>query len=179
MPLVLLIGGARSGKSELALRLAGEQRAPVVFVATAEAGDGEMAERIERHARERPPAWRTLEEPLRLLAAIESAGRDDCLVIDCLTLWSANALAALGAREAEAQAVAAAAAAGARGGLTIVVTNEVGLGIVPDNALARTYSDLHGRVNAIWAHAADRAYLLVAGRALALAPTGSLDELLR
>jgi adenosylcobinamide kinase/adenosylcobinamide-phosphate guanylyltransferase len=175
MALVLLIGGARSGKSETAQRLATEQDDPVVFVATGEAGDEEMAARIEGHRRARPAAWRTIEEPLRLRATIEAVGADDCLVLDCLTLWSANALDRLGAAQAAREARAAAAAAAARPGLTIAVTNEVGLGLVPDNELGRAYRDLHGQVNAIWAAAADQAFLLVAGRLLALEGVDSLS----
>ena len=179
MPLVLLIGGARSGKSALALRLAGQQDAPVVFVATAQARDGEMAERIATHASERPASWQTVEEPLRLGEAIVAIDPGACVVLDCLTLWTANALEALGAREAEAQAVAAAGAAATRAGLTVVVTNEVGLGIVPDNVLARSYRDLLGRVNAIWAEAAEHVYLLAAGRVLALDRIETLGGLIR
>jgi adenosyl cobinamide kinase/adenosyl cobinamide phosphate guanylyltransferase len=178
MGLVLLIGGARSGKSDLALRLAREQSAPVVFIATAQAGDAEMAARIAAHALERPPSWQTIEEPLQLQRAIDQAADGDCVVLDCLTLWSANALEALGVAETEEHAKATARAAAARTGLTIVVTNEVGLGIVPtDGALSRTYRDLLGRVNAIWADAADRVYLLIAGRVLALEKTDALGEL--
>lgn len=176
MPLVLLIGGARSGKSELALRLASEQSSPVAFVATAQAGDPEMAERIAQHRRERPASWQTIEEPLRLRETIEELSDEHCLVIDCVTLWTANALEAFGADHVEAQATAAARVTAARPGLTVVITNEVGLGIVPDNALARRYRDLLGRVNTIWAEAADEVYLLVAGRTLALAKTDSLTE---
>ncbi len=175
MPLILLIGGARSGKSQLALRLASEQSSPVVFIATAQAGDSEMAERIALHRRARPD-WQTIEEPLRLRETIESVKEDTCLVVDCLTLWTANALEALGTADAEAQAAAAAEVASARPGLTVAVTNEVGLGIVPDNPLGRSYRDLLGHVNTIWADAADQAYLLVAGRALTLSRTASLIE---
>jgi adenosyl cobinamide kinase/adenosyl cobinamide phosphate guanylyltransferase len=175
MALLLLIGGARSGKSEIAQRLASEQDGPVVVLATAQARDEEMASRIEEHRRIRPDSWRTIEEPLRLRERIESVGECDCLVIDCLTLWSANALDRLGAEEAETEAVAAAAAASARRGMTIAVTNEVGLGLVPDNALGRAYRDLHGRVNTIWAAAADHAFLLVAGRLLTLEAADSVS----
>lgn len=175
MPLVLLIGGARSGKSELALRLAREQDAQVAFLATAQPADFEMAARIAQHRRERPASWQTLEEPLRLRETIETVPGDSCLLIDCLTLWTANALERLGAAETEAQATAAATAASDRKGLTIVVTNEVGLGIVPDNPLGRGYRDLLGHVNATWADAADHAYLLVAGLAV---PLTSLDALI-
>jgi adenosyl cobinamide kinase/adenosyl cobinamide phosphate guanylyltransferase len=178
MALVLLIGGARSGKSELAQRLASEQDAPVVLLATAEADDEEMATRIEEHRRARPASWRTIEEPLRLRETIETVEEEDCLIVDCLTLWTANVLDR-DAAEVEAEAEAAAGAASGRSGLTIAVTNEVGLGLVPDNVLGRSYRDLLGRVNAIWAAAADHALLLVAGRPLKLQKADSLAEWLR
>lgn len=177
MGLVLLIGGVRSGKSRLAVRLAAGQPAPVVFVATGEARDAEMAARIERHRDERPSSWTTIEEPLELQSVIEQAAPEDCVVVDCLTLWTANALARLGAGEVEARARAAAAAAAGRSGLTVAVTNEVGSGIVPVNALARGYRDLLGAVNAVWATAAHESYLLVAGRALRLADPDSILDL--
>lgn len=176
MTLVLLVGGARSGKSRLALRLAERQAAPVVYVATAEARDEDMAERIERHRLERPDSWQTLEEPLDLQRALESIASGSCVVLDCLTLWAANALEQLEPAEVEAHADAAARAAASREGLTVVVTNEVGLGIVPAHPLGREYRDLLGRVNAIWAETADRVFLLVAGRALELAPSDALAE---
>jgi len=179
MTLTLLIGGARSGKSKLALRLAAEQSSPVVFVATAQSGDAEMAGRIAVHRSERPAEWRTIEEPLFLCETIAEVESTACLIVDCLTLWTANALEALGSDETAAQAATAADAASARPGWTIVVTNEVGLGIVPDNALGRSYRDLLGRVNTIWAEAADQVYLLVAGRALALPRTDCLSERLQ
>lgn len=176
MALVLLLGGARSGKSELARRLASQQAAPVVWIATAEAGDAEMAERIERHRRERPTGWRTIEEPLRLRETLETVAPESCVVVDCLTLWTSNALDRLGAAEAEAQAQAAAEAACMRSGLTVAVSNEVGLGLVPANPLGRSYRDLLGRVNTIWAAVAERSYLLVAGRALPLDSVDSIVE---
>jgi adenosylcobinamide kinase / adenosylcobinamide-phosphate guanylyltransferase len=179
MALVLITGGARSGKSALAVRLASGQSAPVIFLATAQPGDEQMETRIARHRRERPGPWRTIEEPLRLREAIERVDGAHCLIVDCLTLWTANALDRLGAEEAEVRAAAAADAAAARPGLTIAVTNEVGLGLVPDNPLGRSYRDLLGRVNGIWAAAADRAFLLVAGRALDLKRVDSLAEGLR
>jgi adenosyl cobinamide kinase/adenosyl cobinamide phosphate guanylyltransferase len=178
MPLVLLIGGARSGKSELALRLAHAQTAPVVFLATGEARDDEMTARIDQHRRERPPTWQTIEEPLQLRETLETIDEKSCVIVDCLTLWAANALERLGAADAETQAEAAAATAAARSGLTIAVSNEVGLGLVSDNPLGRSYRDLLGRVNTLWADAAERTYLLVAGRPLPLMRTDSLEELL-
>jgi len=171
MPLVVLIGGARSGKSRLAVRLAAAQPSPVRLIATAVAQDAEMAERIAEHRRRRPSSWQTVEEPLRLREAIDEAGGDTCLVIDCLTLWTANALERFGAAEAEA--------ASDRRALTVAVTNEVGLGVVPDNPIGRSYRDLLGRVNAVWADAADHVLLVVAGRALALEKAGSILEGLR
>jgi adenosylcobinamide kinase / adenosylcobinamide-phosphate guanylyltransferase len=168
MALVLLIGGARSGKTDLAVRMASEQGAPVTVIATGEAGDAEMAERIERHRRERPESWRTIEEPQRLREAIGQVPDDHCLIIDCLTLWVANELARTGDAETLEQGREAAVTAAGRGGQTIAVTNEVGLGIVPDNPVGRSYRDLLGRVNAAWAERADHAYLLVAGRRLEL-----------
>jgi adenosyl cobinamide kinase/adenosyl cobinamide phosphate guanylyltransferase len=98
----------------------------------------------------------------------------ECLIIDCLTLWTANMLASRRATETEARAAVAASAAASRAGLTIAVSNEVGLGLVPDHPLGREYRDLLGRVNTTWASAAERAYLLVAGRALALEPIEEL-----
>lgn len=178
MALVLLIGGARSGKSRLALRLAREQTAPVVFVATAEAGDSEMAARIERHRRERPSSWRTIEEPLLLLDTLASLDGASCVVLDCLTLWAANMLERRSFSRAEEEAKRAAALAAARPGCTIAIGNEVGLGLVPDNPLGRSYRDLLGCVNSIWAEHAERVYLLVAGRPLRLERTPALGELL-
>jgi adenosylcobinamide kinase / adenosylcobinamide-phosphate guanylyltransferase len=163
--LVVYVGGARSGKSRLALQRAHEAAAPVVFIATGEAGDDEMAERIERHRAERPGAWRTVEEPVELAAALDGVPGGATAIVDCLSLWVAN----LGdAADVEVRSAAAALVAAARPGLTIAVTNEVGLGIVPDNALARSYRDTLGRVNADWAALADEAYFVVAGRPLRL-----------
>jgi adenosylcobinamide kinase/adenosylcobinamide-phosphate guanylyltransferase len=157
--LVLLLGGARSGKSSLAMRLAAESGAPVVFVATAEARDAEMADRIAHHRAERPAGWETVEEPLELHAVIESAPARACVVVDCLSLWVANLLE--DGREPDLRVPV-------RPGPTIAVSNEVGLGIVPANPLARTYRDVLGHVNAVWAEAADEAYFVVAGKALRL-----------
>jgi adenosyl cobinamide kinase/adenosyl cobinamide phosphate guanylyltransferase len=169
MTLVLLIGGARSGKSTRAVRLATATGAPVVFVATGEAGDEEMAARIERHRSERPDGWQTVEEPLHLLGTLESVAADACVVVDCLSFWVANALGrGADVEDVEAEATAAARIAAKRRATTIAVTNEVGLGIVPVTLLGRTYRDVLGRVNAIWAEAADESWLLVAGKTLRL-----------
>ena len=164
MSLTFLLGGARSGKSALAVELAERAGGPVTFIATATAGDEEMAARIAAHRAERPDAWTTVEEPLRLRAALDAA--EGTVVVDCLSLWVANLLEA-GAADIEEQAVEAAAVAGAR--RTIAVSNEVGLGVVPATPLGRLYRDVLGRVNAAWAEAAETTLLVVAGRALPLA----------
>jgi adenosylcobinamide kinase/adenosylcobinamide-phosphate guanylyltransferase len=169
MGLTFLVGGARSGKSSLAVRLAAESGRPVVFVATSEARDEEMAARIESHRAERPPEWSIVEAPQNLVGALASAPEDACVVLDCLTLWTSNALEAGWSDEAVGEAAEEAAElAAARGAPTVVVSNEVGLGVVPDTPLGRRYRDVHGRVNAIFAAAAERACLVVAGHALEL-----------
>jgi len=159
MSLVVLIGGARSGKSSLAVRLAAESGAPVVFVATGEARDAEMEERIARHRAERPAGWETVEEPVDLHGAIESAPPEACVVVDCLSFWVANLLE---------QGTDPDLHVPLRNGPTIAVSNEVGLGVVPVTPLGRSYRDVLGRVNAAWASAADEAYFVVAGKALRL-----------
>jgi adenosylcobinamide kinase/adenosylcobinamide-phosphate guanylyltransferase len=166
--LVVLLGGARSGKSQLALQLAERASAPVVFLATGEAGDEEMADRIARHRQERPASWTTVEEPVELEQAVLAVDDTATLVVDCLSLWVSNLIECRPAPEIEAAAAAAAEIAAARPGLTVAVSNEVGLGIVPLNALARTYRDVLGRVNALWVAAADEAYFVVAGRTIKL-----------
>ena len=162
MTLVVLLGGARSGKSTRAVNLASGAGAPVTFVATGEARDEEMASRIEEHRLARPAAWTTIEEPLDLRSALEAAPAADTVVIDCLSLWVANLL------EHEREPDDLAPVAAVRPGLTIAVSNEVGLGIVPVNALARRYRDVLGRVNADWVAASDEAFFCVAGRTIAL-----------
>jgi adenosyl cobinamide kinase/adenosyl cobinamide phosphate guanylyltransferase len=149
----------------LALRLAEESGAPVTYVATGEALDDEMAVRIAAHREQRPPEWTTVEEPLELATAIESVAPDETLVIDCLSLWVANVFER---RDVERESGAALAAAAARSGLTVAVSNEVGLGVVPATPLGRAYRDVLGRVNQAWVDASDRASFVIAGRELAL-----------
>ena len=171
MGVFLLIGGARAGKSSLAARLAHKTSLPVTFVATAEAGDEEMEQRIARHRAERPAEWTTLEEPVALAQAVDRAGADDTVIVDCLTLWVSNLiLAGHDDEEVQARAEAAAAQAAGRAGRTLVVTNEVGLGVHPTSDLGRRFRDLLGRVNAIWADQAEEVILVVAGRAMTLNP---------
>ncbi|GAB6940632.1 cobyric acid synthase [Thermus brockianus] len=160
--LVLLLGGARSGKSRHAQRLAGPQ---ATLIATAEARDEEMADRIRRHRAERPPTWETLEEPLDLAGALGRA-RHPVVVVDCLTVWVSNLLERNLDPLAEVERfLKAVAESGKR---VIAISNEVGMGIVPANALARRYRDLLGGVNARLAEEAEAVYLLVAGQPLLL-----------
>jgi adenosyl cobinamide kinase/adenosyl cobinamide phosphate guanylyltransferase len=166
--LTFVTGGARSGKSSYALRLAAAAGTPVAMIATAEARDAEMLGRIETHRRERPAGWRTVEEPLDLAGALRGLAAGEFAIVDCLSLWVSNLLEASDAAAVEQLAAEAAALAAAHAGGCVSVSNEVGMGIVPLNALARSYRDVLGRVNAIWADAADDAVLAVSGRVLRL-----------
>ncbi len=171
----VVIGGVRSGKSRFAVELAERSGSAVSFVATAEAGDEEMTARIAAHRDERPASWSTVESPLRLAAAIEALPAQDYLVVDCLTVWTANLLLAeVPPTTVIAEAERVAVLLADRPGAAVVVTNEVGMGVHPSSELGRRYRDLLGAVNvAICARAADVA-LIVAGRAL---PLRSVSEL--
>ncbi|EYB69012.1 nicotinate-nucleotide-dimethylbenzimidazole phosphoribosyltransferase [Deinococcus phoenicis] len=165
-----MTGGARSGKSSFAERLAAASGEAVTYLATAQAFDAEMEDRIRRHRADRPVGWATVEEPLNVPGALRAAVTPTAL-LDCLSLWVSNLLLADhtdGAILEQADALLA--AARARPGLTVLVTNEVGFGIVPDNALARRYRDVLGWVNQRAAAASDEAWLLVSGLPLPLKP---------
>ncbi len=187
--LIALTGGARSGKSTAALSAAMSLDAPVTFIATAEAGDAEMAARIERHRAGRPAGWTTIEAPIRLAAAVRSVDARATVVIDCLSMWVSNRMLAesggappgpasgssgseLHSAEFVRSMVQEAGDLGVRlrerSGTAIVVTNEVGSGIVPANPLGRAYRDVLGSVNQAVFASANRAYLVVAGRLLHL-----------
>jgi adenosylcobinamide kinase / adenosylcobinamide-phosphate guanylyltransferase len=169
MAYTFLLGGARSGKSSLAVRMASSADAPVVVIATAEGRDEEMAERIAAHRASRPPGWDTVEVPVELLEAVIGVPDDACVILDCLTLWVSNALEArMSEDEIADEASAVATSLAHRAGQGVVVSNEVGLGIVPMNELARAYRDVLGRVNARFAERAARAVFVVAGRGLPL-----------
>jgi len=171
--LTLLLGGARSGKSALAVRMAAAGPLPITMVATGETLDDEMAVRVAAHRLERPSSWATIEAPLDLGTALGSTNAHGTVVVDCLTLWVANLVGA-GCTDAEVtgRAGTVAAQAGERPGRVIVVSNEVGSGIVPGDTLSRRYRDLLGRVNAVFADHATDAFLVVAGRVLPLMPAG-------
>ena len=168
--LTVLLGGARSGKSALAVRWGRAYDGPVTMVATAEPGDAEMRARIATHRTDRPREWTTVEEPRDLTAALVATDDNAMVIVDCLTLWVSNIMDRITDAAVLDAADALARVAAARGAPTVVVSNEVGLGIVPVGAGTRRYRDLLGGVNAaVAAHAGD-AWLMVAGRVLALAP---------
>lgn len=177
--LIFILGGARSGKSGFAQQLAqacsDEEHRPVVYIATAEAGDDHMRQRIERHRRDRPLGWKTAEAPQNVVAAIEAAGDGAAaIIVDCLTLWISNLLLAGGEEFNEAQAAsreeaildeveALTLATRKAKCQVIVVSNEVGMGIVPLTKLGRIFRDIAGRANQALAQAADEVYVMWAG----------------
>lgn len=167
--LIFIGGGARSGKSRLALQLAEEAGPGRVFIATAQAFDDEMRARISRHQDERDATWRTVEEPLAVPETLGQITGCDVVLIDCLTLWLTNLLMA---EEADIQGRVAAliAAIDAAPFTTIVVTNEVGLGIVPLHALSRRFRDEAGFAHQALAAAAAAVYFGAMGMLLRLKP---------
>jgi adenosylcobinamide kinase / adenosylcobinamide-phosphate guanylyltransferase len=166
MAMILIGGGARSGKSRFALERARREKKErqgknLVFIATAEAGDEEMRQRIEQHRAHRGPDFTTVEAPVELPAAIRSVD-GDAVVVDCLTLWLANILD----RDVDAATHELEQAARSSRACVILVTNEVGCGIVPDNALAREFRDRAGILNQRMAEIASEVYWMVFGQPL-------------
>lgn len=165
--LTLILGGARSGKSDHGERLAQSLTEDVLFVATAQPFDDEMAERITRHQAQRPDHWRTVEAPTEIAAAVDGEAR--VVLVDCMTLLVSNLLMVLGDDLERAGEVVSAeldallAQIDANDQHWIIISNEVGLGIVPVNRLTRTYRDELGRANQRLAAAADEVILMVAG----------------
>ena len=168
MPFTFLVGGARSGKSSLAVQLGERAQTSVIFIATATAGDDEMEQRIAEHQGTRPSTWSTIEEPRDLRGAIAASEPAAYLILDCLTLWVNNVYGESPDDVILSEAENAARRMAERRGGGVVVSNEVGLGIVPDHPDARRYRDLLGRVNAVFASHASEAFFLVAGRVLPL-----------
>ncbi len=161
----LILGGARSGKSHFALDLAGRQAGKKIYLATAEAGDAEMAARIARHRRERDAAWQTLEEPLRLVEALRSLqGRVDAVLLDCLTFWLSNVMMRTESAQKISNEIDALidAVATADFGL-IAVSNEVGQGIVPADTLSRQFRDFSGVLHQQCAAVCETVYFMTAG----------------
>lgn len=171
-----VIGGARSGKSSLATKWAAERSQDVCCVVTATASDDEMAARIDAHRRERPPHWRVREEPVRLASALTEEGHTgNLLLVDCLTLWTANCLWPAAAADPQADLRGWHAERDAfleslrvAPGEIIIVSNEVGTSLVPENAAARLFRDEQGRLNQLVAAACDSVFLVTAGLALRL-----------
>jgi adenosylcobinamide kinase/adenosylcobinamide-phosphate guanylyltransferase len=161
----LVIGGARSGKSSYAERQARDSGLPVTYIATGEARDEEMAERIAHHRSRRPAGWHSVEEPLALADALaREAAAEKCLLVDCLTLWLSNSMFAR--REDEIETLLK--VLPSLPGRIILVSNEVGWGIVPENALARRFRDEQGRLNQRIAAIAEQVTLVAAGLPLTL-----------
>lgn len=174
--LTVLLGGARSGKSTAALRLGERQDEPVIYVATSPHIDGDLdlAQRIAAHQAERPANWATIEAEVDLAGAVADTERSSFMIVDCLTVWVGNLIHHQHDDDRiEAASSAAVAAVRSRPGDTVVVSNEVGFGIVPADALSRRYRDLLGRVNQQWVAASDRACLMVAGRSIDLTELGT------
>lgn len=171
--LILVTGGCRSGKSGFARRLVENSGHDRCFLATCPVFDDETAERVRRHREERADSgWRTIEEEVEVTQALAAAPPQAAILLDCLTLWVNNLMhrgeSSGGWPDEDAVAALAgelAAAARKRDGLFVAVTNEVGMGIVPENAAARRFRDLAGRVNQTMAAASDEAYFLVSGLA--------------
>jgi adenosylcobinamide kinase/adenosylcobinamide-phosphate guanylyltransferase len=169
--LILIGGGARSGKSSFALRYARQLGPRRVFLATAQPFDDEMRARIDRHRRERNREFLTVEEPTALPEALGRCGAEDVVVIDCLTLWLSNLLLAEIAPEAILRRVdALTAMAASRPSPTLIVTNEVGMGIVPETPLGRAFRDLAGTAHQRLAAAAGEIYVAILGTVLRLHP---------
>ncbi len=161
-PVTLILGGARSGKSRHGEALVESQPGPCVYLATAEAGDAEMAARIAAHRARRGDRWTTVEVPLDLVGALgRETGPGQAVLVDCLTLWLSNLMGA-GRDVARACAALIAALPGLSGPI-VFVSNEVGQGIVPDNAAARAFVDHAGRLHQDLAAAADRVIFMTAG----------------
>lgn len=162
----LVLGGVRSGKSHYAQQL-GERAGRVVFVATAQAGDDEMQRKVERHRSSRPPHWQTVEEPLRLAETIAHYGPAcDLMIIDCLTFFAANLMEDEGADTSPIEALCLALQSPPCA--VVLVSNEVGSGIVPAYLSGRRFRDLLGEMNQSVARVASHVILLVAGLPLAL-----------
>lgn len=161
-PITLILGGARSGKSRHAEQLVESQPGSCIYLATAEPGDAEMAERIRRHRDRRGARWQTLEEPLDLIGALGRAARaDGAVLVDCLTLWLSNLMGA--GRDMDSERDKLIAALPGLAGPVVLVSNEVGLGVHPANALARAFVDHAGRLHQDLAQAAQSVVFMAAG----------------
>lgn len=166
-PLVLVLGGARSGKSRFAVERIEAASLPRLFLATAEALDAEMEDRIRRHRAERAGPWRTIEEPLRI-ADVLRRETGQAILLDCLTLWLSNVMGNSPSAAIEAPIAELLDAFRERRNAVVVVSNELGSGVVPESALARAFRDAMGFLNQEVAAIADEVFLVVAGQRLRL-----------
>jgi adenosylcobinamide kinase/adenosylcobinamide-phosphate guanylyltransferase len=169
---VLILGGARSGKSSIAEKLVTLCGKPRIYIATAEAWDDEMRDRVARHRADRGPDWLTVEAPLDLVGALGRVEPEAAVLVDCATLWLTNQL--LADHDLEGETARLAAAIAACPAPVALVSNEVGWGIVPDNALARRFRDAQGRLNQQMAAQADLVLGVMAGLPFVL--KGALPE---
>ena len=166
---LFVLGGARSGKSAYVQRVAEACCAERLYLATATPGDEEMAARIARHRADRGKGWTTREEPLEIARALQAEARPGrVVVVDCLTLWLSNLM--LAGRDPAPALAGLAEAVGALAGPAVLISNEVGMGIVPDHRLGREFRDWQGRANQEIARACDAAILIVAGLPVQLKP---------
>lgn len=172
----LVLGGQRSGKSRHAEALVVATGLSPVYVATAAAGDGEMARRIDLHRARRGAGWRTVEEQLDVAAVLRREAREgNAVLLDCLTVWLSNLMGA--GRDIEAESAALVGALDAGAGPVVIVSNEVGSGIIPDNPLSRAYADALGILNQRVAAAAGRVILMTAGLPLVLKASPHMEKL--
>ena len=167
--ITLILGGARSGKSRYAEKLIEARPAPWIYLATAEARDGDMERRIAEHRARRDRRWQTIEAPHDLAGALAGLPARSAVLVDCLTLWLSNRLLADADIDREIEGLERALAS--HDGAVAVVSNDVGTGIVPDNGLARRFRDLQGVLNQRIAAKASRVVLMVAGLPLAVKET--------
>jgi adenosylcobinamide kinase/adenosylcobinamide-phosphate guanylyltransferase len=166
---ILVLGGARSGKSRYAESLIEALPPPWIYLATAEARDAEMEKRIAAHRAQRDERWQTVEAPHDLAGALSGVPKGSAILVDCLTLWLSNRLLAEADMDREIERLEA--TLGEQRGMVVLVSNEVGAGIVPDNALARRFQDLQGTLNQRIAGRASRVVFMVAGLPLQLKGT--------
>ncbi len=169
---ILITGGARSGKSRIAEDWTLKLGAAPIYIATAEAHDAEMARRIADHQARRGPEWQTVQEPLDLTGALVATDGSGPRLVDCLTLWLSNLMHA--ERDWHDEALGLAETIRSQTAPVILVTNEVGGGIVPENALARRFRDAAGAMNQVIAEAVDDVYLAVSGYPLQVKPNAHL-----
>ncbi len=162
--IIFIVGGARSGKSTLAAGIA-KKHGKVAVIATGEPKDCEMKARIAKHRKNRPSNWKTIEEPVDIASALDKTGdKFACVLIDCLTLWISNMMGkGYHDKRITAEAKSLLRTARKKKSLTILVSNEVGLGIVPENKMARDFRDTAGIVNQLTARQADKVYFTVSG----------------